>query len=90
MKKYLSLFLAIVMVFAIAINVFAEGETNYFKIGETEYATLADALAAAQDGDTIEMLADDEISFTEGGLIIDRSLTIEGNGCTVKGVSDVG
>ena len=46
------------------------------KIGDTEYATLADALEAAQDGDNIELLGDQEI--TSRVNIKNMSLTISG------------
>lgn len=53
----------------------------------TFYASLRDAIAAAQDGDTVKLLATDEVSFATGGIIIDKNLTIDGNGQTVKGLS---
>lgn len=52
-------------------------------IGEQGYATLAEALAAAQSGDEIVLLADVELIDT---LIIDKvgSITINGNGKIVS------
>ena len=48
-------------------------------IGTTGYASLAAAVAAASAGDTITMLADDNVSLTGGSrLTIDKSLTITG------------
>ena len=48
-------------------------------IGTTGYASLADAVAAAQNGDTITLLADDTVSLTSGAqLAIDKSITIAG------------
>ena len=50
------------------------------KIGNTPYATLADAIAAAVDGDTIKLLADIEASTV---FMIGKSITINGNGHNV-------
>ncbi|MBQ6337908.1 MAG: right-handed parallel beta-helix repeat-containing protein [Kiritimatiellae bacterium] len=53
------------------------------KIGNVGYATLADAVAAAVDGDTVELLADAEIAstITKDAAI---SFTIDGAGYTVS------
>ncbi|MBQ4199686.1 MAG: right-handed parallel beta-helix repeat-containing protein, partial [Kiritimatiellae bacterium] len=49
------------------------------QVGTAKYETLEAAIAAANDGDTIEMLADDNVSLTGGArLTIDKSLTITG------------
>ena len=50
------------------------------KIGESEYASIADALAAAQPGDTIVLLRD----VTEN-IKINKSLTLDLGGCTLSG-----
>ncbi len=48
-------------------------------IGSTGYESLAAAVAAAQSGDTIELVADDNVSLTSGGEIeINKPLTITG------------
>jgi len=47
------------------------------KIGSTYYNTLTDALSAAQAGETVILLADVEASEV---ILIDKSLTINGNG----------
>lgn len=57
-----------------------EGETTptttkVAKIGDTEYATLDEAVAAAKDGDTITLLAD----CVTAGLELRKSLTIAGS-----------
>lgn len=49
------------------------------KVGSTKYETLAEAIAAAKDGETVKLLADcsgdgivvDKNKFTEKGLIVD-------------------
>ena len=46
------------------------------KIGDTYYATFADAFAAAKEGETITLLADITISET---ITINKNLTIDGN-----------
>ena len=50
------------------------------KIGETEYATLAEALAAMQDGDTVTLLKDVEEGFT-----LETNGTIDLNNKTLIG-----
>ena len=54
------------------------GETNAVaKDGGTYYKTLADAVAAAQDGDTITLLKDAELTST---LNLAKNITIDGQG----------
>ena len=55
----------------------------YAKIGETYYKSLADALAAANAGDTVTLLAD--INTPEKTYEITKNLTIDLNGKTVIG-----
>ena len=89
MKKFLSLFLAIVMVFAIAIPVFAEGDDCFEIEGKGTYATLTEALDAAADGDTIKMLDDFTMSFNaQQPVVITKSVTIDGNGLNLEFVSE--
>ena len=47
------------------------------KVGDVEYTTLADAIAAAGPGDIVKLLSSVEIGET---LKIDRPITIDGNG----------
>ncbi|MBO4516981.1 hypothetical protein J5751_06225 [bacterium] len=61
------------------------------QIGDNKYSSLRDAITNANAGDIIEMLADDEVSFSAGTLTadtltltIDKNLTINGNGKTIK------
>ena len=61
-KKLLSLLLSVLMCLSlipsVAFATIAEGETaTVAKIGEAEYKTLAEAIAAAKDGDTVTLLA---------------------------------
>ena len=57
---------------AMPATVFADSG-NAAKIGETEYATLAAAVADAQDGAIIELLA----SVSGAGIVIDKDITID-------------
>lgn len=51
------------------------------KIGETYYATLAEAFAAAQDGETITVLQDIEVSET---IVNTKKVTLNLNGKTIS------
>ena len=53
------------------------------KIGTVEYATLAEAIAAAKDGDTVTLTAD--INTPETSYYIQKSLTIDLGGKTLTG-----
>ena len=50
------------------------------KIGETKYTSLAEALAAAQAGDTITLLGNCELV---SGIDIDKNITVDGAGYKV-------
>ena len=64
------------------------GETNAVaKIGGTYYKTLADAVAAAQDGDTITLLKD---CSSERVNLESKSITIDLNGNTLTSTSAYG
>lgn len=74
MKKLFAMMLALVMVLA-AVPVLAEGEETYVaKIGEQEYTTLDEAIEAANDGNTIVLLADCETK----GMNLNKDLSIDG------------
>ena len=66
-KRFLRLLLAIVMVVAILPMTFvlATETDNVAKIGETGYATLEEAFAAAKNGETVELIPD-----TYGDIVI--------------------
>lgn len=55
-------------------------EKHVAKIGDTNYETLADAFAAAKDGDTITLLGDCELV---SGIDIDKNITVDGFGYKV-------
>lgn len=55
------------------------------KIGNVEYKTLAEALGAAADGDTVVLLNDIELS---GTVIINKNITIDGGENTITPADD--
>ena len=67
----------------------AEGEqTNYVaQIGSTGYASLADAIAAAKDGNTVKLL--DNVDLTETLIIKDKTITLDLNGKTISNSTDI-
>lgn len=72
MKKYI---FALIATMFLPLSMMAQ---NVAKIDDTEYATLAEAVAAATDGQTIDIIAD--VTELEDGseLSINKSLTITG------------
>ena len=83
LKKLLAGVLSAAMVLGtMAIPAFADESTNgnAAKIGETEYATLANAVAAANANDTIEILSDVTESIE---IAADKNITIDLNGYTL-------
>lgn len=58
------------------------------QIGDDTYPTLADAFAAAQEGDTIVLLQDCESGLTNKPWAVDKNVTVTGNyTVTFKGYS---
>lgn len=89
MKKLLATILALVMAIGVTTTAWAEGESataNGAKIGTTEYATLAEAIEAAQAGDTIVLQANAAIN---SNTQITKNVAIDLNGKTVT-VTTVG
>lgn len=89
MKKLLATILALVMAIGVTTTAWADGEgttANIAKIGETGYATLAEAITAAADGDTIVLQADAAIN---SNTKITKDVAIDLNGKTVT-VTTVG
>ena len=56
------------------------------EVGSTKYETLADAVAAAQDGQTVRLLADVEQNTQ---LAINKSITLDLNGKTIRNTVDI-
>lgn len=64
----------------------APAASNVAKIGDKEYATLAKAVEAAKDGETVTLLKD----ATEGATIpADKTITLDLNSKTLKGQTQV-
>lgn len=89
MKKLLATILALVMAIGVTTTAWADDEgttANIAKIGETGYATLADAIAAAQADETIVLQANAAIN---SNTQITKNVSIDLNGKTVT-VTTVG
>lgn len=84
MKKSSKLFLVVLCVLSLAlvmsISVFAQ-TTNEASVNGVEYATLKDALANAQESDTVTLLTDITVSEI---LVIDKAITFDGNDKTIN------
>ena len=74
--------------FAVADQATAEQETiGVAQIGQVIYETLADAVAAAREGDTVKLLADVNASIV---IAEGRDITIDLNGYTVNSATSDG
>ncbi len=87
MKKLLSSLVMLIFVWA---GVFAQAPDSVAKIWSVEYKTLWEAVAAAQDGDVIDLLKDisskDHYAVTlpsDVAITIGKSITLKGNGFTL-------
>ena len=76
MKKILATILALVM--AIGVTTMAWATETVAKVGETEYATLQEAVNAATAGQTVQLIAD-----TKENVTINKNLTLDLNGKTL-------
>lgn len=88
MKKILSLLTAAAMTLSLGITSVSadmtEGtSTAVAKIGETEYATLADAFTSAANKDTITVVADTSIIDENVTLTGSKKVTLDLNGKTI-------
>ena len=80
-KKTLSLLLCTAMIMTMMLSQAALAATDYTcYIGSNGYSTLAEAVEAANAGDTIWMTANDSVSTT---FDVDKNLTIELEGYTL-------
>ena len=88
MKKLLATILALVMALSVTTAAWADGEgttANVAKIGENGYATLAEAITAAQAGETIVLQADAAIN-SNTQITKDVAIDLNGNTVTVTTV----
>lgn len=84
MKKLIALTLALLLaVLLLPTTALAEENNNVAKIGDNEYASLRDALGAANDGDTITLLKDCDLSNGYDPIYVRKSIILELNGCTL-------
>lgn len=85
MKKLIALTLALLLA-VLLLPTIALAEGNNVARNETtgvEYASLKDALGAANDGDTITLLKDCELSNGYDSIRVLKSITLDLNGCTM-------
>lgn len=84
MKKLIALTLALLLAgLLLPTTALAEENNNVAKIGDTKYASLKDALGDANDGDTITLLKDCELSNGYDSIRVLKSITLDLNGCTM-------
>lgn len=86
MKKLIALTLALLLaVLLLPTIALAEEENNVAKNinKDKEYASLRDALGDANDGDTITLLKDCELSNGYDSIRVLKSITLDLNGCTM-------
>ncbi|MBQ8431410.1 MAG: right-handed parallel beta-helix repeat-containing protein, partial [Clostridia bacterium] len=79
--RVLSVLLSLLLVMTLApLSVLAAG-TAVAKIGDTEYDSLAAAIAAVQEGETITLVSDDTVNT---GFTLTKACVIDLNGCTLN------
>ena len=89
-KKLVSVAIVLAMLLSLfSMSVFADGN-NVAQIGETEYATLEDAVEAAQDGDTVKLLADITEDESYSVAVWEKDFDLDLNGHTFTTNSTVG
>lgn len=80
-KIYFSIFVSMLMLFAMSVNVFAVDEVA--KIGDTPYETLENAISNVQSGETIKLIAN--VELTEGITINGgKTFTLDLNGNNIS------
>lgn len=76
MKKQIFSFLLALTLILTVIPVAVSAADDEAKIGTTQYATLGEALTAAKDGDTVEVLKDCNFA----GMTVSKNITVKGIG----------
>ena len=79
MRKINKLLLAVLTLFTFTLVEVKADEINVAKIGDTEYTSLDEAINAATDEATIELLSDAETT----GMNLNKNIIIEGNNKTI-------
>ena len=72
--------MSILMLVGMSIPAFASEQRSGFLLNGKSYDTLSEAVSAAQNGDTLNMMGDTTVSSSEGKITIDKNITINGNG----------
>ena len=93
-QRILAILLSLTMMFTLVPTAMAEGEmaeapavTKAAKVGDQEYATLAEAVAAAESGATVTLLKDAELTET---LNINKAITLDGANHKITGKPSTG
>lgn len=93
-QRILAILLSLTMIFTLVPTAMAEGEmaeapamTKVAKVGDQEYATLAEAVAAAESGATVTLLKDAELTET---LNINKAITLDGANHKITGKPSTG
>lgn len=81
MKKYLFSFLTLLLCFPVMVSA-----ANEAKIGETEYATIEEAITAATDNATITLLGDNDDIVVANG----KNITIDLGGFKITSMENAG
>lgn len=96
-KRLFSLFVATCMVMTLLpMSAFADEPIEYqAQIGDKQFATLGAAIEAADDGDTVELLANITLPSLgvadiqqEGVITIDKNITLDGKGHSITTTAD--
>lgn len=85
MKKALATILALVMALGLTTAAWAD-EAKVAKIGDTEYATLQEAMNAATEGQTIVLLKDVDAS---SGVTVGKKIVLDMNGKKLYNTVDI-
>ena len=84
MKKVLSLLMVLCLVVGMVPVAASAAEGDVAAVGSTSYPTLAQAVDAAQSGQTITLITDTDISESGLTIPVEKSLTLDLNGNNLK------
>lgn len=83
-KKYIALAFTVIMLFCVASVSASAAEGNVAAIGDAQYKTLTEAIAAAEAGETITLLDDVELTDAQ---YVEKHVTIDLGGYTLSAVN---